>query len=68
MGILLSNICDLIDVETELNVFCHCGNTFNMCYLEMGFKGCEVCSSKDDNEDMQIDVNLTKPTKRSVEI
>ncbi len=67
-GILLSNICDLIDVETELNVFCHCGNTFKMCYLEMGFKGCEVCSSKDDNEDMQIDVNLTKPTKRSVEI
>jgi hypothetical protein len=72
-GILLSNICDLKGITTNLNVFCQCGNTFSMCYLDMGSKWCEICdtnldSSLDFESEPKVKIKKFKTKIKSVEI
>ncbi len=62
--ILLSDISMLTSLVSNLDVFCSCGNTFPMCYLDIGYLYCGNCSCDSNNKKQEI----TIPVKRSVEI
>ncbi len=54
--ILLSNIDDLINSTSELDVFCTCGYVFTMCMLDINKKFCLNCINKSQEQDEE-DIN-----------